>query len=64
VKQADRRGSVTPSSQRSGFADGAQLRKHLEHPRQDDTRPGIGGCGGDMSTPHKSLKYKAITLIA
>jgi hypothetical protein len=35
-----------------------------EQPRKHHTAASIGGYGVDMSTPQKSLKYKAITPIA
>lgn len=67
MKQADRKGGFHdalipairfPPTWRSGS------KARPEQPRQNDTGPSIGGYGGDMSTPHKSLKYKAITLTA
>jgi hypothetical protein len=66
VKQADRRGfrdALIPEIRFPPTRSSAS-KARLEQPRQDDTGPSIGGYGGDMSTPHKSLKYKAITLTA
>jgi len=66
VKQADGRGFHNASTPRSGFRPTRRSasKAHPEQPRQNDTGPGIGDYGGDMSTPHKSVKYKAITLTA